>query len=134
MTKFIYIMSSLFVVSLAVVVGSRLSTDALAVIIGIICGMVTTVPTMILLVFLIRQKDQQKWQQQYPGPQYPPVVVVNGQQYPHGSNISTIPQAQNGYLPTPDTGRAFKVVGQEAAPSESTGQKFSLNSIWDDDL
>lgn len=134
MAKFIYVMSGLFVIALAIVIGTRLSTDAMAVIIGIICGMLTTVPTMILLMFLIRQKDKQQIQQQYPGPSYPPVVVVNGQQHPYHYGVSTSTPNSQGYLPPTESGRSFKVVGQEAPPTESGGNKFSLNSIWDDDL
>jgi len=134
MKKFIYAMSALFIVSITVVLGLRMSPDAMAVIIGIVCGMMASIPTTILLVYVLRQRDQQQqqlYQQQYQGQQYPPVVVVNGhpnqQHYPHVPSTSG-----SGYLPAPGNGRSFKVVGQDADPVETFGETFSINSIWDE--
>ena len=134
MKKFLYIMSALFFIGLAVVIGLRMSPDAMAVIVGIICGMIATVPTTLLLVYTIRQRDKQQmmYQQNYQqGNQYPPVVVVNGQ--PQGSSYGFNQGLSTPGLPMPDRGRAFKVVGQEATPTDTTlGDAFGLSSIWDE--
>jgi hypothetical protein len=99
---------------LAVVMGTRMSPDAMAVVVGIVCGMLASIPTSAILVWTLRVRDKQLEAQYGSGRmmgQYPPVVVVNGQG-PNGSS---------GYQPGPaltvgsgaNGARNFKVVGQE---------------------
>ena len=79
-----------FAVTLAVVVGSRLSDEALAVLAGAVCGVGAAIPTSLLIVAVSRRRDERRVQP--PVPQqglYPPVVVVappGGQQWPNGWN------------------------------------------------
>jgi len=113
MKKFSFAVGIAFAVALAVVVGTRISPDAMAVIIGIICGVLASIPTTAILLWVLRQREKQLETQygQWRGGQYPPVVVVNGQ----GTN------GQSGYQPppaltaksTPSGSRDFKVIGQE---------------------
>lgn len=134
MKKFIYSMSALFVVAIAIVIGLRMSPDAVAVIIGIICGMVATVPTTFLLIYTLRQRDRQQMlsHQHHQGSYYPPVVVVNGQGQPTSFSGNPGGLGHQNYLPSSEGGRSFKVVGQEATPTETLGEAFGLSSIWDD--
>ena len=127
MKKFLFVVGVVFAVALAVVVGTRISPDAMAVIIGIICGILASVPTSVILVWVLRQRDRQLEAQMGPGRfgQYPPVVVVNGQ----GTN-----GYGNGYMPqalAPTSGpmgsRDFKVIGQEN--TETVGD--ILPSFWE---
>jgi hypothetical protein len=79
-----------FAVTLAVVVGSRLSDEALAVLAGAVCGVGAAIPTSLLIVAVSRRRDERRVQPPMPqqGP-YPPVVVVapaGGQQQPAGWN------------------------------------------------
>ena len=127
MKKFLFIAGLAFAVSLAVVIGTRLSSDAMAVVVGIVCGVLASVPTTTLMVWVLRQREKQEaqWRQSQMG-QYPPVVVVNGQS----------PNGQNGYpalpsLPASATisgSRNFKVVGQEN--TEAMGDV--LPSFWEE--
>jgi hypothetical protein len=134
MKRFTYIMCGLFFTGLAVTVALRMTTDAMAVIVGIILGMVATVPTTLVLLFMIRQRDSQQQQmdfrQQYG--HYPPVVVVNSPpnqgSYTNGMTNFTNPHS----LPAPMSERSFKVVGQEATPSETLGDAFGINIPWED--
>lgn len=88
-----------FVISLTLVVGWRVSTDALAVIIGVVLGIVASVPTTILLLFILTRQQHKLNQQAYHSPQHPPVIVVNTadttQNQPYPLALPT-PHAPNG--------------------------------------
>lgn len=104
-----------FAITLAVVVGKQMSTEAMAVVIGIICGVLASIPTSLLLLLVLTRRERQKEDEQgRPGRagSYPPVVVIQGgapQALPLG------PQA--GYWPAPSPGpavnRQFHVVGDD---------------------
>jgi hypothetical protein len=75
-----------FGVVLAWVIGQRMSTDAMAVVIGVAVGVAASVPTSVLLVALLR-RERREWQpepqaqmpraQAYPQVQAPNVIVLN---------------------------------------------------------
>lgn len=103
-----------FTAVLAVVIGKKMSTEAMAVVIGIVCGVVASIPTTALLTLLLTRRDRQKEEEPPVSRQgaYPPVVVIQGgapQTLPSG------PQA--GYWPAlapgPLVQREFHVVGDE---------------------
>ncbi len=130
MKKYLYIAGMVFVVTLAVIMGTRMSPDAVAVVIGIICGVLASIPTSAMLVWVMRQRDKQVEMQmggmRPMGGHYPPVVVVNGQ----GTNGYTSPYpapALSAGMP-PMGGRSFKVIGQEN--TETVGDL--LPTFWDE--
>lgn len=137
MKKFLAIMAGLFVVSVGVVAGTRMSVDAMAVIIGVVFGLVATIPTTVLLVFVLRQRENQQEQyfrqQTMAHQQYPPVVVVNSP--PNGGYYGSGGSSFGGpaMLPAAAGERSFKVVGQDASSAgETLSEAFNLSSIWDD--
>jgi hypothetical protein len=78
-----------FAVTLAAVIGNRLSDEALAVLAGAVCGVGAAIPTSLLIVVVSRWRDGPRERVQPATPQgaYPPVVVVappGGQQRPGG--------------------------------------------------
>ncbi|MEA3340178.1 MAG: hypothetical protein U9R15_09445 [Chloroflexota bacterium] len=82
-----------FAVTLAVVVGNRLSDEALAVLAGAVCGVGAAIPTSLLIVAVSRKRDAGGEEQVRPSMSsqgmYPPVVVVapqGGQQRLQGWN------------------------------------------------
>lgn len=89
-----------FGVVLAVIIGQRMSSDAMAVVIGVAVGVAASVPTSLLLVALLRRQrvDDRHWQ----APEYnqrqlpqPPVIVVNpGQWMTQGQQPMPMPPAQ----------------------------------------
>ncbi len=104
-----------FAVGLAVVIGNRMSADAMAVVVGVGCGVLASVPTSLLLVWALGRRGQGNGVPiHHPArnglaSSYPPVVVVNpGTGY-----------ASSGYAPPPPPSlpsgnpRTFKVVGDE---------------------
>ena len=126
MKKFLFVTGVTFVVVMAVVIGLRLSPDAMAVIIGIICGVLASIPTSVIFVWVLRQRDKQTEEMGY-GPgrygHYPPVVVVNGQN-PNGYSNSAPPMLTPS---TPPGTRDFRVIGQET--TEGIGD--ILPSMWE---
>jgi hypothetical protein len=78
MKRGLLIMGVTFMVTLATVFGLRVSADALAVIIGVILGIVASVPTTALVVYLL-MRPRPGIQQPLPphAMQQPPVVVIN---------------------------------------------------------
>ena len=96
---FVGVVVAVFAVTLAVVVGNRLSDQALAVLAGAVCGVGAAIPTSLLVVAVSRWRDEPRMrpgapqgaysQGVYPQGGYPPVIVVappGGQQRPGGWN------------------------------------------------
>jgi hypothetical protein len=109
-----------FGITLALVVGNRLSDEALAVLAGAVCGVGAAIPTSLLVVAVSRRRNEPHAQPAPPNPYqgaYPPVVVIAppgaGQQ---GAN------AWNGLPPSFDapTQRQFTVVGGSPPETERT--------------
>ncbi len=101
-----------FAVTLAVVIGNRLSEQALAVLAGAVCGVGAAIPTSLLIVAVTRRRDEGQnllrrgmAEQQPSRNAYPPVVVIappGGQRWLEGG----MPPA----LEAP-TQRQFTIVG-----------------------
>jgi len=116
-----------FVMTLALVVGNRLSTEALGVLAGTVCGVGAAIPTSLIVVAVTRRRDAADSRQvasqpaagwATPNP-YPPVVVVSppsGLRGPHGewdalpSSLSTRAE------------RSFTVVG--GIPADGKGVRY----------
>jgi len=64
-----------FAVTLAVIVGQRMSTDAMAVVIGVACGVMASIPTSLLILAVSNRRGEREVPQQRNA--YPPVVIVN---------------------------------------------------------
>jgi hypothetical protein len=104
-----------FAVTLALVIGNRLSDEALAVLAGAVCGVGAAIPTSLLIV-AITQRPHKQSSADHPNA-YPPVVVIA----PPGSGQQT--NAWNGLPPSmvPPMERSFSVVGDVATDTESRG-------------
>jgi len=104
-----------FAVTLAVIVGNRLSEEALSVLAGAVCGVGAAIPTSLLVVAVSQRRSESRDSEfsragQPPTSQprlYPPVIVVqpqSGQRWP--DNWNQMPPS----LMAP-TERNFTVVG-----------------------
>jgi len=106
-----------FAVTLAVIVGNRLSDEALAVLAGAVCGVGAAIPTSLLIVAVSRRRNEENERRVQPStPQgvYPPVVVVA----PPG--VQQRPNVWSGLPPslTAPIQRNFTVVGGASVDAE----------------
>lgn len=117
--RVLWILGLAFCVTLAIVVGSRMSVDATALLVGVACGVLASIPTSLLLVWALGRRDQT-----YAGRnggtgggyQYPPVVVVNpgqGMSRP-GWGQPALPAYDE--MPLPGGIRQYKIVGDAETP------------------
>jgi hypothetical protein len=102
-----------FVVTLAVVIGTRLSADALAVVVGVACGVVAGIPMSVLILAAFgRRSNASLSRGATPGtPQsasYPPVVVIQGGQPAASSPLPPYYPSSVDAAP-----RRFRIVGEE---------------------
>jgi hypothetical protein len=114
MTKRIFAgVAIVFVAVLAVIIGQRMSTDAMAVVIGVIFGVAASIPTSLLVATVTRRAHGRGGGGGYREPSQPPVIVVN----PGGANASPwfspyqSPAAPPSLHDEPT--RSFRVVGDE---------------------
>lgn len=107
------VLGLIFAVTLAIVVGKRMSAEAMAVVIGVVCGVAASIPTLALLMIVLNLRERQRAgeaERQARAVNQPPVVVIQGGS-PHA-----LPQGpQAGYWPGPAQGppvdRQFNIVG-----------------------
>ncbi len=128
MKKLIVPVMLAFGVTLAVIIGQRMSTDAMAVVIGVAVGVAASVPTSLLLVALLR-RERAVWRSEpppsqpaLPQPQPTNVIVLDPAQL-WGQRNQQAPYVP---LPPPDYGqdgglRRLRVVG---ADDEWTAQEW----------
>jgi hypothetical protein len=111
MKKLIALILIAFAATLAVIVGRRMSTDAMAVVIGIVCGVGASIPTSLLIMAMASRRETREERGQ---PSFPPVVIVNpgnqGGQVPSHYQPPALPPALSQGVP-----RQFRVIGQEDA-------------------
>ena len=112
--KALVVAGLVFAVTLAIVVGKKMSAEAMAVVVGIVCGVAAAIPTSVLLLVVFTRRDRQQRYEMEARPRQhgsPPVVVIQG------GAPQALPGPQAGYWPAGDPGpavnRQFHVVGGE---------------------
>lgn len=113
MKQALIVVGLIFAIALAVVVGKKMSAEAMAVVVGVVCGVAAAIPTSILLLVVFTRRDrQQLGEMEARSRQHssPPVIVIQG-----GSPQALPPGPQAGYWPAaqpgPAVNREFHVVG-----------------------
>ena len=96
-----------FAVTLAVIIGQRMSTDAMAVVVGVACGVLASIPTSLLILAVSGRRGEREVQQRR---DYPPVVIVNP-----GNNQPRYLQPPFQAPPIQGQERQFRVIGDEDA-------------------
>lgn len=111
-------------VTLAIVVGQRMSTDAMAVVVGVVFGVAASIPTSLLIVAATRGRRESI---HLPGPDpRPPAIDTRPQIYvvtppAQASGWQAAPWLQNDMQPPlppagygqAESSRRFKVVGED---------------------
>lgn len=101
-----------FAVTLALVVGNRLSTEALGVLAGAVCGVGAAIPTSLLIVAATRSRNSSNERREtsfVPSQRqgaYPPVVVINPGRDGQYNGYDRLPGLEQ---PPPE--RSFTIVG-----------------------
>jgi hypothetical protein len=127
-----------FAVGLAVVIGNRMSADAMAVVVGVVCGVMASVPTSLLLVWALGRRGQGHSLRAEGGARsgfgtgFPPVVVVNpGSGYAMPAYGPPAVSSLDQRLPVPGGPRTFKVVGEEETMLDNLQHAFlGLAEDW----
>ena len=107
-----------FGVALAVIVGIRLDQAALAVVVGVACGVGASIPISLLILSVLRRRDardatdgrRMPRDAAYGAAEAPPVVLVAPPAAPQLPQPSPWPGSQVSPLPAQ---RQFKVIGEE---------------------
>jgi len=81
MKKILLIGSFIILGVMTAIIGFRLSSDALSIIVGAVLGMTAILPTILLVAFLLK-KNQDAMAAQARSSQQPPVVVVSAGMMP----------------------------------------------------
>jgi hypothetical protein len=120
---FVALVAVAFAVTLAVIVGNRLSEEALGVLAGAVCGVGAAIPTSLIVVAMSRRQGEGRSSGQArmreaddePRRAYPPVIVVSPQDgRPQFGGWDGFVRERSGYRPTSMRQwdeREFTVVG-----------------------
>jgi hypothetical protein len=94
------VLGAVFVGVLAIVVAKEMSAEAMAVVVGVICGVAAAIPTSLLLLVVLTRSERRRYDRedhQKSQGQYPPVVVIQG-----GSPQGLPPGHAGDYWPRPE--------------------------------
>ena len=114
--------AAVFVAVLAVIIGQRMSTDAMAVVVGVIFGVAASIPTSLLVAAVTRRaqdRGAEEGRGQRQQQMQPPVIVVNpgGSQtapWHSGYQMPALPSSLHG-----ESSRSFHMVGDEETATEA---------------
>ncbi len=109
MKKGLLIIGVSFAVTLAIVIGTRISADALAVIVGVLLGVAGSIPTAVVIAYVFTRARSTP-EPHLPPPYQPPVVVINGSER---ANLSPQPPLTLPTLSPPGQGRKWTVIGAD---------------------
>lgn len=119
MKKVMITLVSVFILALCITVAKRMSSEAMAVVVGMVCGAAASIPTSLLMLLLARRDDSVSQPTPTGMPQVPNIMIVNppvsnpGLYYPGASNMAYLPPAAAG-------GRQFEILGE---PDEAASQR-----------
>jgi hypothetical protein len=106
-------LGAVFSITLAIVVGKEISTEAMAVMVGFVCGIAAGIPTSVLLLVALYRRDRHRSDEEESQARqnaYPPVIVIQG-----GGQSGLPPGPHEGYWPIsnpgPSVSRQFQVLG-----------------------
>jgi hypothetical protein len=112
--------AGVFVIVLGVVIGTRLSGDAIAMLVGVIAGIAAGIPTALLLIFVTRRRREEVEPEPYGdrrAQMTPPVIIVTPgnapQSWPY--HAGALPAQQ---LPPTGGPRRFRVMGLDEEDME----------------
>ena len=66
----------LLILALAILVGRALSPDAMAVVVGVVCGIGASIPTSLLMLYVLSRRETPAQPTQQPAPPTAPLVMI----------------------------------------------------------
>jgi len=118
MKRILMVLGIIFIVALCITIAKNLSSDAMAIIVGIICGIGASIPTSLLLLFLTRREDAYEHPEPRQNQQFPSVMIVTPPmgQFSQGNPYMNGMNSQGAYFPPPAgapgfTPRQFHILG-----------------------
>jgi len=118
MKQLIILLALAFLIMVGVVIGTRMSSDALAVLVGVVAGVAASIPCALLLLVVTRRGEpevEERYEEPRPMPAMPPVIVVtpgaSQQQLPFPLPYAYGNQQYAGPQAGPQ--RQFRVMGYE---------------------
>jgi len=118
MKKVAIFLAGAFILAISFVVAREMSADAMAVVVGIVCGIGASIPTSLLILILMKRKEVEESPRPYAG--VPPVMIVTP---PAGMYPPQYQPPAASYL-TPLNGgapRQFQVLGGEEDSESRAG-------------
>ncbi|MBN1219649.1 MAG: hypothetical protein JXM69_12030 [Anaerolineae bacterium] len=107
MKRSFLIIGIIFIVTLAVIFGFRASADAVAVVIGVLLGVAASIPTTLLLVYVLARQPNRLDRTTQAMPPQPPVFVINASDKPQSYSLPALPAP----YPPAENGRKWTVIG-----------------------
>lgn len=125
MIKQVCVLSGLIlVVAMAVIIGTQISPEAMAVVVGVVCGVVASIPTSLLLLVVLNRwmKQREADSRRVQTGSFPPVVVIQGGS---ASPLPAWPPVGFGVPSDPYAAghRQFHVVGEDALLSDGQSHR-----------
>lgn len=113
--RFLVLMGSISAITAGVVIAQRLSSDALALLIGLVAGVAVMIPSLLLLGFLWHRQET-RTEAAWRGAANPPpsvVVVAPPMLPPYGNQRPALWDAGAASWPMVQAERKFTIVGDE---------------------
>jgi hypothetical protein len=79
----LWILAAMFLAGLGVVIGNRMSVEAIGVVVGVVLGVAASIPVTLLVMLFLNQKDKTGDAERRADP--PQVLIVDGRNIPHES-------------------------------------------------
>lgn len=111
-----------FSVTLAYIVGVRLSESAMAVVVGVIFGVAASIPASLILLFALRRQATSRGAPSETPPQQPPTIIVAPPAPPQvpgygwpppGTYLPPMNDPGDPDVPQVPSPRRFRIVGDE---------------------
>lgn len=115
--KKLWFLAAVFLAGLGVVIGNRMSTEAMGVVVGVVLGVAASIPMVLIILLFLARRDKKEEERRQAA--YPPVIVVSGGGQPQPMRMPYLPPANY----SGDGQRTFTLIGDEDTVSIEPGRR-----------
>lgn len=115
--KKLWFLAAVFLAGLGVVIGNRMSTEAMGVVVGVVLGVAASIPMVLIILLFMARRDKKEEERRQAS--YPPVIVVTGSGQAQPMRTPYLPPVNYGG----DGQRAFTLIGDEDTVSVEPGRR-----------